>query len=426
MKAISVRRKVKIDGKWELLPVAKKNGQYDWANLLHRGVPITTMPGTFYLDWRENGNRIRRAVGDHAREAKIALATQKQVVNLREEGMEVDDAPQIRPLSDGIGAKIADVILDFRKHPPLTLRKKSYAKYRNALISFGRWTNKTHLNQLERDDLKRFMSHLVDKEKLDPSTAVDKATIVLTVMKDRGASIVMKKGDWPRVTEKQRGVYEHETLEKLFEAADPHERALFQTFLLSGFRDQEVGFLAWDDFNAKKSTLRVSKKTEMGFAPKNYQEREIPIHDVLVKILVEHKKRQAPGEYLIFPTSGHNAMRGLPGGQRDRHMLDRLKRLAKRAGLNCGHCKTSYLGKKVSCEAAPVCQKFGLHMFRHTYATTMLHDGMDLVSLQFLLGHNDLASTRKYLRALTPKNMLAKVNSSSLAKIGHVGAGPPA
>jgi site-specific recombinase XerC len=40
-----------------------------------------------------------------------------------------------------------------------------------------------------------------------------------------------------------------------------------------------------------------------------------------------------------------------------------------------------------------------------TYATTLLRDGVDLVSLQKLLGHNDMDSTRKYLRALEPADL---------------------
>jgi integrase/recombinase XerD len=414
--SISVRRKVKIEGKWVFLPVAKKNGQFVWSHLLHRGIPITTITGTFYLDWRVKGKRFRRAVGDHPREAKAALATQLHIISLRDKGIEVDDAPQIaRPLEAGTGKRIAAVIDNFCDHPPLELRKKSYDKYRNALRSFGDWTKKTHLNQLERTDIKNFMSYLANEEKLDISTAVDKAIIVLATMKDHGADIKMKKGDWPRVTETQREVYEPETLKALFAAADVEELTLFKTFLMSGFREQEVGFLAADDdFNAKKGTLRVSEKTNLGFSPKNYQERVVPIPPVLVDLLVAHKKRH-PGSYLMFPTSQHNARKGCPGGQRDRHMLDRLKRLAKRAGLNCGLCVGTYNGKPATCEKAPICKKFGLHMFRHTYATTLLQDGVDLVSLQELLGHHDLESTRKYLRALTPHNMREKIISTSIA-----------
>lgn len=40
------------------------------------------------------------------------------------------------------------------------------------------------------------------------------------------------------------------------------------------------------------------------------------------------------------------------------------------------------------------------HMFRHTAAITHLRNGMDLVSLQHLLGHADIGTTRQYLNSL--------------------------
>lgn len=414
----NVLRKVKIDGAWKLLPVSKKNGKLDWPNVDLKGVPIPSLKGTFYLEYRENGRRVRRAVGDHPRDAKQALATQGNVLSLRESGMAVEDAPEIQSYRPVSGPRIREVVADYIANPPAKLRStKSRAKYFNALRAFERWTTRTHVSQLGRQDIMAFMAYLMDAEKLDPSTAIDKAVVAHAVMNDRGAEIRMKRGDWPKVTRKERKVYEPHVLQQLFAAATPDEYALFQTFLQTGFREQEVGYLCWDDFNPRNNTLRVSEKKGLGFRPKTYQERTIPIPDELVDILQAHRKRQGGGSTgnLIFPTTEWNAKQGRPGGQRDRHMLDRLKRLALRAGLNCGRCETTLGRKPASCKDKPVCENFGLHMFRHTYATTMLHDGVDIVSVQKLLGHSDLESTRQYLRALQPVDLLAKIRRTSIA-----------
>jgi site-specific recombinase XerD len=38
-----------------------------------------------------------------------------------------------------------------------------------------------------------------------------------------------------------------------------------------------------------------------------------------------------------------------------------------------------------------------LHSFRRTYATTLLRKGVDIRTVQMLLGHSDIESTMRYL-----------------------------
>ena len=110
---INVLRKVKLESGWKLLAVAKAGDTLDWAKVMAGG------SGTFYLEWREAGKRIRRAVGDHPRHAKEALASQAKIVSLREGGMDVDDAPQIAERRQLSGRSIKDAIDGFIEAAPL-------------------------------------------------------------------------------------------------------------------------------------------------------------------------------------------------------------------------------------------------------------------------------------------------------------------
>lgn len=53
---------------------------------------------------------------------------------------------------------------------------------------------------------------------------------------------------------------------------------------------------------------------------------------------------------------------------------------------------------KSICRKAGILKEVNVHAFRHTYATHLLEDGMDILTLQFMLGHSNLQSTMAYLR----------------------------
>jgi integrase len=51
---------------------------------------------------------------------------------------------------------------------------------------------------------------------------------------------------------------------------------LFATFLLTGFREQDVMFLRWNDVNFELRTVRVTSRPELWCYPKRWEDREIP------------------------------------------------------------------------------------------------------------------------------------------------------
>jgi integrase len=125
----------------------------------------------------------------------------------------------------------------------------------------------------------------------------------------------------------------------------------------------------------------VSGEGKEGFSPKDYEERVIPISPELAGLLGQLPRRSER----VFPTKA---------GNRQTHLLRRLKVIA---------------------DAAEVAGAT-LHKFRHTYATRLLESGCDIVTVQKLMGHSDLDTTRQYL---DPDEKLKRsaVNKLSLATL---------
>src|SRR5262249_29592829 len=120
----------------------------------------------------------------------------------------------------------------------------------------------------------------------------------------------------------------------------------------------------------------------------------IPLTTELCDLLKERRKT-AKRRWLFVSDNGK------PEG----HFLRKFKAIAKRAGLNCGLCRTQitdgkhHLRKKVevTCETRPVCEKHYLHRLRKTAATRWLRAGINLMDIKTWLGHASLAVTQIYL-----------------------------
>ncbi len=108
--------------------------------------------------------------------------------------------------------------------------------------------------------------------------------------------------------------------------------------------------------------IKVTPKPKEGFSPKDYEERVIPIPPTLTELLKDLPHRSE----WVFATAK---------GRRINHLLRRLKTIAQKAGV----------------------KDATLHKFRHTYATRLLESGADIVTVQKLLGHSDIDTTRQYL-----------------------------
>jgi integrase/recombinase XerD len=362
------------DGTTRFCPVVlSSNGRVkpDWVMV--DGREEKHPEGAYYIDWHEGSTRRRRAVGRNPQDAQAARLRKEAELNARSHGVAVvpeQSGNGRRSLSDAIVKYLSDIKRD--KKPA------THAAYAIALEYFQESCRKAFVEDVARDDLLEFASFLRTVKEQSDRSCSNRFLNVLSFLKAQGVRGLVQKNDRPRFVEQEPDVYEQDELDGLFTTCDPDERLLYQFFLMTGMRDQEVMHAYWADVNFTAGTVRVSGKPELGWSPKTYAEREIPIPGRLVDALKVWRKQKQ--HELVFPRDGRP----------DPHFLERLKSIAEHAGLDP--------------------DRFWLHKFRATFATRSLWAGVDLRTVQHWMGHKDIESTMRYLKPQRGQAVREKVN----------------
>jgi integrase/recombinase XerD len=331
--------------------------------------------GSYYIDYKVDGRRVRESVGTNAQEA-AAKRDQKQVeLAAKNKGLVVQEEISKRSLKSAVTQYLEDI--------KLTKKPKTYSAYSTSLEYFLESCPKQFLEDIERKDLLKFSAFLRDEKEQSPRSVANKFENVVSFLKAQKINTreLLQKNDRPSFTEEEPEIYEKEDLDKFFAACDEEERLWFEFFLMTGMREQEVMYTYWSDVNLNKHVVRVTHKPDRNWTPKAYREREIPIPDKLAVALKAWKAKSDKSCSLLFPTSGCKPKLDF---------LDCCKAAAERAGFNP--------------------EDFWLHKFRATFCTWHLWAGVDLRTCQSWMGHKDLESTMRYLKPNRGEQVRVKVN----------------
>ena len=139
-------------------------------------------------------------------------------------------------------------------------------------------------------------------------------------------------------------------IEKLLSVIDDEDfKQLVIFYLNTGCRRDEALNLTLDniDFNRKKIKITQTKSGK---------DREIPLNEKLLKIL-ERRNRE------------------VPFGFKSHYVTHKFKEYVRKAGIN---------------------ERFSVHSLRHTFASHLVMNGVDLYTVQKLLGHSSIRVTEKY------------------------------
>ena len=244
-----------MNGKWQFVPVVKSEGKPKPQLVLIDGKHETWKGGgKFYLEWYEDGRRKTKIAGSSPREALDAWQLQTGILSGKTEAAE-EPAEDTGDTVVTINAAIEKYLGEVKA----TKGKATLSAYARDLRWFRKHCFKHYVTRLTRDDIIALFGTGRD-EGLNQKTINRRVLSTLMAMRGAGARLELKKGDWPKIAEVPVEAYEQEELKRFFAACEPDERLLFQVFLCTGFRSQEVATLTWDDVNWKAGTLAVRAK----------------------------------------------------------------------------------------------------------------------------------------------------------------------
>ena len=377
---VNIVKKIKIDGEWKLLSIPRNaKGNYDWNALAE---------GLYLIEWRAGGKRRRESAGITAAQALEAQRRKRHELDGRKLGV-----PGFETAGETVKKPALHVAVNKYLEQIEALKKpNTHRKYEAVLKRFlDFFRDRDSIDAISGDDLTGFVVSLKRDHGLGSNTILHNAVIIAQFLKRHGRSGITKELPLPERITPLVKIYRQEELARFFAVCSDTERALFATFLLTGFREQEVMFLRWSDVNFDLRTVRVTSKPELGFYPKRWEDREIPAPVELIDEL--RKRTRRPNCQFVFPS---------PTGNREQHMLDHCKSIAKRAKLDA--------------------TKFDLKTFRSTYATGMLRRGFDVRTVQHWMGHKSLETTMRYLAPAT--DVHDALDLVTIPSVGKVDSSP--
>lgn len=271
------------------------------------------------------------------------------------------------------------------------------------LADFQKFAEITDIKSVDKRMIRGYLAHLNQKQ-------ATKRTILRRLSALRSFfKYLLKEGaisqnpleeiDAPKLEKTIPAPLTREEIDRLFQQPDTQtylgfrDRAIIELFYSSGLRISELVGLNRADFDAENLTLRVKGKGK--------KERVIPITKnaaAWINSYLHHPERGLDSD-MHQAEKNHEAIFLNKWGERlTVRSVDRnFKLYLKQSGL--------------AAKATP-------HTIRHTIATHWLENGMDLKTIQTLLGHSSLATTTIYTQVSAKLKKVVYDKAHPLVK-GH-------
>lgn len=389
---VTLMRRCQTPKGWRRYPVAVgNNGRIRPEYVLIDGKQVHCPNGHYVLRFYRGAKVRYENAGENAATALTLKLAKEKLLTAKtaaeDAGIVLPEVPGRKYLRREANAYIQD-----RKNAGAM---EAARKSENVLDEFIAISGRTFVDEVTKQDIFDYHAYL-RKQGREDRTLSEKHTRLRSFLKFADVDVDAVMPEKPQYEKTLPTVYAPDEITALLHAADDYIRLVIELGYKCGLREQEIQFLEFPDIHWHDKVLRVQGKPHWGFKVKDSEQRDVPIPNDLLHHLKAWREMHPKARLVLGTGEKHDKPNG--------HLLRNLKALAKRAGLTCGVCG--------GCKSrAGECSEFTLHKLRRTYATTLLRKGVDVRTVQMLLGHADLASTLRYLRPAGSKETQATIDS---------------
>lgn len=271
-----------------------------------------------------------------------------------------------------------DIIDDYRNYLILEkgLSDNTKESYRYDLENFYNFFKERNICDLDEQDIIKYLKYLQESMKLS-SRSIERHLTTLRGFFKYLAKMEITHDITKNIDNLKLGKFLPMTLSeeeinllmdiKLDNPFAYRTKAMLELMYGSGLRVSELVNLEINDIDLYNNTIIVNGKGS--------KERIVPLGDYAK-------------EYLIMYLQNRNALIKRKNGNPDKLFLNNHGKPITRNGFN--YLLGNILKEKgIEKEVTP-------HTLRHSFATHMLNNGADLRTIQELLGHSDIVTTRIY------------------------------
>ena len=322
----------------------------------------------WYIDYYlPNGKRKRETVSiEGVNPSKINREDAKKALNIRKAEFaqgKFDIAQTKKPIHF---RKLAERYLQYAK-----TNKRAWRRDEQSLKHFVSFFKGKTLQQITPWLIEKYKSER--KQKVKPST-VNRELDTLRHMLNMGVTWKMieenpyKGIKHFKVNNSNLRILSHSEFNNLYETASSELRPILLTAYTTGMRLGEILNLKWENVDFKDEYILVRDS-------KNYESRTISIHPTLKDIL--SLLRTTSESEFVF--EGRKTVKRA------------WQKALKLSGIT--HCR--------------------FHDLRHTFASNLVMQGVDIVTVAELMGHKDLSMTKRYSHP-SPQHKKQAINKLKL------------